>query len=482
MGRAKQVVPAEIRYAPELDFDLEAIRRLFMLAAEMLCVADVEGRFLKVNPAWELTLGYDSVELEGTSLLDLVHPEDVEPTAQAMNRLACHEPVLGLVNRCRHKNGEYRWIEWKSVAPSGSLVYAVAHDVTQQRVADMQMKLLAAIVESSQDAILTKSVDGVITSWNDGAERVYGYSANEAVGRHVSMLAPDRRRGESEKLLKLVRQGKRVRHFATQRTRKDGALVDVSLSVSPLYDVEGRLAGASCIARDMTAEWEAVRKLSSSEKKLRSLCGELESRVRARTSELQQANDDLSSLIQQTIEAMGRVVEIRDPYTSGHQVRVAALARRIAEEMGLDPAMRETIEMAALVHDIGKLSVPGEWLAKPSCLSDLEFEVVKLHSKSGYDVLSTIKFPWPLADIVLQHHERMDGSGYPHALAGDQIRLEARVLAVADAVEAMLSLRPYREAWGPEQARAEVSEKAGVYDPDVVEAFLRIDLSTVFPQ
>jgi putative nucleotidyltransferase with HDIG domain len=174
-----------------------------------------------------------------------------------------------------------------------------------------------------------------------------------------------------------------------------------------------------------------------------------------------------------TIEAIGRVAEARDPYTAGHQRRVTELAMAVAEKLGLSEQVVEATRAAGLLHDIGKLSIPAEILSKPSVLSPLEMSLMKVHPQSAYEVLRTIDFPWPVADIVLQHHERMDGSGYPQGLRRDAILMQARILAVADVVEAMSSHRPYRAALGIEAALEEVKQGRGVqYDALVVDACL----------
>jgi putative nucleotidyltransferase with HDIG domain len=181
------------------------------------------------------------------------------------------------------------------------------------------------------------------------------------------------------------------------------------------------------------------------------------------------------------IQAMSATVEYRDPYTAGHQRRVADLARAIADEMGLPREKVEGIRMAGNIHDVGKIAVPSEILSKPGQLNPLEYEMVKTHSQVGYDILKNIDFPWPIAEIVRQHHERLDGSGYPSGLAGNEILLEARVLAVADVVEAMASHRPYRPSRGLDIALDEITSKKGIlYDPEVVEACQKLFLEKGF--
>ena len=181
------------------------------------------------------------------------------------------------------------------------------------------------------------------------------------------------------------------------------------------------------------------------------------------------------SLFEGLLQCLGKITEIRDPYTSGHQVRVADLAVAIAKKMGLDSNSIEGIHSAGFLHDIGKLSIPADILTKPVKLTELEYNLVKLHPQTGYDILKDIDFPWPLPEVVYQHHERLDGSGYPRGLKGKAILLESRVLAVADVVEAMSSFRPYRPALDIQEAFVEIRSGAGTkYDSKVVNACIEV--------
>jgi putative nucleotidyltransferase with HDIG domain len=176
-----------------------------------------------------------------------------------------------------------------------------------------------------------------------------------------------------------------------------------------------------------------------------------------------------------TIKAVSVMSELRDPYTYGHEQRVGDLAGAIAKEMGLDADVTKGLQIAGYVHDIGKIVVPAEILAKPTKLTKAEFELIKAHPQQGYEVLKEIDFPWPVAQVALQHHERLDGSGYPQGLKADQIVLEARILAVADVVEAMAAHRPYRPSRGIEDALDEVVRNRGTkYDPAAVDACVRL--------
>ena len=176
-----------------------------------------------------------------------------------------------------------------------------------------------------------------------------------------------------------------------------------------------------------------------------------------------------------TIYAMARMVEERDPYIAGHQELVAKLARLIAVEMKLPERQVNGIKMAAMVHDIGKIFIPAEILSKPGPLSDIELKLIQAHPRAGYDILKTIEFPWPIAKIVLQHHERMNGSGYPMGLSGDEILMEAKIIGVADVIEAMISHRPHRAALGADKALEEIKRnRALLYDSSVVDTCLNI--------
>jgi putative nucleotidyltransferase with HDIG domain len=168
-------------------------------------------------------------------------------------------------------------------------------------------------------------------------------------------------------------------------------------------------------------------------------------------------------------------VEMKDPYTAGHERRMTNLARTMAAEMGLPPEKIEGIRLAGVIHDIGKITLPTEVLSKPTKLSAIELALIREHVRLGHDILKDVQSPWPLAEIVLQHHERMDGSGYPRGLKGEEILIEARIMAVADVVEAMASHRPYRPSLGIDAALKEIENNRGVfYDDNVADACLRL--------
>lgn len=247
----------------------------------------------------------------------------------------------------------------------------------------------------------------------------------------------------------------------------------------PLTDWDGSVTGVLTVYAD-----EVNAFIASEISLLEEMAGDLAFGVRALRSrqehylalevnrrQLVQLQDNLED----TVRTIATIVEMRDPYTAGHQVRVADLATAIAKQMALPEELVHSLHLAGLVHDLGKIQIPSEILSKPGKITDIEFSLIKTHPQAGYDILKGIDFPWPIALMVLQHHERLDGSGYPQGLKGDQIIMEARILSVADVVEAMSSHRPYRPGLGVKAALVEISNQRGrYYDPQVVDACLAL--------
>jgi putative nucleotidyltransferase with HDIG domain len=232
--------------------------------------------------------------------------------------------------------------------------------------------------------------------------------------------------------------------------RKDGTTVWTETKFSFIRDENQRPVAILGVARDITE-----RKLAE--------------------DKLQQTLNSLRKAVGTTIQVLVSASESKDPYTAGHQKKSADVAIAIAAEMGLAQDRIEGIHMAAIIHDIGKLSIPAEILSKPTKLTEIEFSLIKEHARSGYEMLKDVESPWPLAEIVYQHHERMNGSGYPRNLKGDEILLESRILAVADVVEAMASHRPYRPTLGINAALEEIEKNKGIlYDNTVADACLRL--------
>ena len=310
-----------------------------------------------------------------------------------------------------------------------------------------------SILETIQEGYFEVDFAGNFTFFNDSLCRNLGYSKEELMGMNNRQYTD---KEHSKKLFqtfnKVYNTGEPTEGFDWQIIRKDGTKRSIEASVSLQKDSSGKPTGFRGIARDVTERKQAEEKLLLTLESLRKAFGTI-------------------------IKVMVSAVEMRDPYTSGHQIRSADLARAIATEMGLPQDKINGIRLAGSIHDIGKLSIPAEILSKPSKLTNIEFSLIKEHSRVGYEMLKDVESPWPLAQIVYQHHERIDGSGYPKNLKGDEIIIEASIMAVADVVEAMASHRPYRPALGIKAALEEIKKNKGIlYDEAVADTCLRLFL------
>jgi len=348
---------------------------------------------------------------------------------------------------------------------SGDIIgyYSAVMDISGRKQAEEALKAAelyaTGVIESARDAFIGIDSRGIIINWNSEARRMFGFSEKEAVGMDVSeaIIPPEFRKAHKAGLKHYLATGVENvlnKHVEITALHKKGHLFPVEMSIVPLE--RGGVVTFNAFIRDLSERKIAKDALLESAEKLRdSLVG--------------------------TVDAISKAVDARDPYTAGHQRRVSRLARTIAQTMGLDKNQIEGVRMGATIHDIGKIQLPAEILTKPSVLSELEFEIIKTHAQAGYDILKDVKFPWPIADIAHQHHERLDGSGYPQGLKGDEICLEARIVAVADVVEAVASHRPYRPSLGLDAALEEITIHRGEwYDPDVVDACLKLFKETPF--
>jgi HD-GYP domain-containing protein (c-di-GMP phosphodiesterase class II) len=263
------------------------------------------------------------------------------------------------------------------------------------------------------------------------------------LGRLVTdTLVADDETAQAEEIMAQLSEGRSWSGEFTVK-RQDGTPFPVAVTNTPIFDDDGELTAIIGISNDITE--------------------------RKRAEEALQRNLDAM------VETIASTVEHRDPYTAGHQWRVAELAGAIGRELGLDEFTIEGIEIAAKIHDLGKISVPSEILTKPTNLTAPELELIKQHAEIGYQIIEGIDFPWPVAEMVRQHHERLDGSGYPRALLGEEILLGARIIAVADTVEAMDAHRPYRPSRGLDAALKQIEQDRGTrLDADAVDACLRL--------
>lgn len=322
--------------------------------------------------------------------------------------------------------------------------YSLAHTIRsaiERKQAEEDLRGQALIFENIHDGIIVTDLEGNIIRWNPAAERMFGYYKDEVFHKTLGILPTRFIKGT-------LRDGRwsGEMHF----TRKDGNEGTCETTVIPLRNEQNNITAVFGVSHDITKHKQAEQALQKSYHKLR-------------------------ETLLATVNSLASTVEMRDPYTAGHQRRVTILACAIADEMKVTEDQFDGLRLAGLVHDIGKFNVPVEILNKPGRITETEFNIIKTHPLAGYNLLKEIEFPWPVAEIVLQHHERLDGSGYPHGLTNDGIMPEAKILAVADVVEAMASHRPYRPALGIEVALEEVTKNKGThYDPEVVDVCSRL--------
>jgi PAS domain S-box-containing protein len=293
--------------------------------------------------------------------------------------------------------------------------------------------------------------EGQITYVSPSIARILGYTEDEFIDL-LNNPPADVRNGEYVLPSLTNIENGRTLPYEMLIPCKDGSPCWLEVTEVPIRDENGEIAAIECIFHNISERKKAELGLQASVEKLRkALAG--------------------------TIQAMALTVETRDAYTAGHQRRVTNLARSIAQEMGMSESDVDGLRMAGVIHDLGKISVPAEILSKPGKLTPLEFSLIKIHPQTGYDILKNIDFQWPIAQIVLQHHERLDGSGYPHGLMGEDILQEAKILAVSDVVEAMSSHRPYRATLGIDMALDEITSNRGIlYDASIVDT--AVDLFT----
>lgn len=262
-------------------------------------------------------------------------------------------------------------------------------------------------------------------------------------------------------------QGEDIGMVEYDTLREDGSSLPIIMYANAIV-INGEVKGLRGIIIDIIERKEH-------EQALIDLNASLEQRVQERTEELQMSLAQVELTLEGAVLSIARIVEMRDPYTAGHQARVAKLAQAIAVEVGLADDRIRALHSAALIHDVGKINIPTEILSKPGKLTDAEYEIIKEHVQIGKDIVSTIEFSLPLAEFIGQHHERLDGSGYPAGLSGDEIYKESRILAVADVVEAMTAQRPYRPALDIEVALKEIKKNAGkLYDKRAVNICLKL--------
>ncbi len=414
------------------------------------------ARFPSENPNPVLRLGQDGTLLYankasqlllqdwGASVGSPAPPFVQKMVAQALSRqsknmieVACKEQVYSFV---------------VAPIPDTGYINLYGMDVTKRKRAEEALRVSEEkyrdLVENINDIIYAIDESGIVTYVSPTIESISGYTASEIVGRSFLDFVYQEDMSDVVQFFQQDISGQAApREY--RMVAKAGDVRWARTSSRPFFEGD-RIVGLRGTLTDITQSKKAEE-------------------------EIKHGYEQLQETLHSTVNALAATVEMKDQYTAGHQPRVTRLSCAIAEEMGLSEDQIEGIRMAASIHDIGKIMVPAEILNKPGPLTEIQYEMIKMHPRAGYDILKGLKLPWPVARIILQHHERQDGSGYPQGLSGEEIMVEARILAVANVVEAMNAHRPYRPAYDIKEALAEISKYRGAfYDATVVDACLRL--------
>ncbi len=453
----------------ESETGIENITAVLGITNGLFLIYDTEGTLKYVNQKLRELLGYPSDDMGRMNVTDLV-----------INR---HKRRIREVLRTKLPKGQERVAQMPLRGRDGKEFFVITRTApiyrqervvaevvviedlteikrTEDELRDSQ-RLTADIIQSLPDATIVIDQEGRVLYWNREMVELTGYTAEAMVGQSNYEYGRAFYNGIRRPMLvdMVIKPDLDISHMYASYHREGNVLVtDKNFAhpkgedkimwgrAAPLFNTSGDIVGAIESVRDITGHIKFEEDLVRSHAKL-------------------------ETVFTGTVKALAVMTEKRDQYTAGHQQRVASLAEAIAREMGMGEDAVGEINIAATLHDIGKLYVPLDILSQTGKLTDIEYLFIKTHPAAGYDILKSIPFDAPIAEIILQHHERMDGSGYPRGLSGDEILIEARIIAVADVVEAMVSHRPYRPAMGIDQALEEIKANAGrLYDPTVVEA------------
>lgn len=467
MGETRDITERKLTQQ-RLKESEEQYRLLADHMKDQVWMMDMNMNITYISPSVERALGYSFEEIKTLPIDKLLTPESFKKASdfitnsmpKAFKFVSRDSQYKTLVLEFVTKAGETLWGECsfnfiRDENNNPVSILGEARNVTERKIAEEKLRQseekYRTILEDIHEGYFETDLAGNFTFFNDTVCRAMGYTREELMGMNNRQYTD---RKELAKVFqafnKVYVTGEPYRDLDWQITRKDGAKIHIEGFISLRKDASGKAIGFRGVVRDITD-----RKIAE--------------------EQLQETLGRLKNAVATTIQVLMSAVEARDPYTAGHQSRAANLACAIAAEMGLNTDTIEGIRLAGIIHDIGKLSIPAEILSKPSRLTEIEYSLIKVHPQSGYEMLKDVSSPWPLAKIVHQHHERMDGSGYPLHLKADDILIEARILAVADVVEAMASHRPYRAALGVDAAVQEIEKNKGIlYDETVVEACVKL--------
>jgi len=463
-----------------LQESVDQLRHVVDNMLDMVAQIDLNGKFTYISSSHKRNLGYEPEEMLGKSFYGFLHPDEKKQVSQMMIKALRDKSEDRIEHRVRCKNGQYRWFETmvNSMLDGNGMscggIFA-SRDISMGKLASQDLKetqqRMTDIIAFLPDATFVIDLKGRVIAWNQAMEQMTDIKASEILGKgNYEYSLPFY--GERRPVLIDL-----VLHPDDDKAQKDYDLLQrnehnlVGASLCPGLGETGQYMWATASALyntggQMTGAIESVRNITDK---------------RNDELELKKSNATLHNIMDGVVNALAITSEKRDPYTAGHQRRVANLACAIAREMGIGEEPLENIRIASILHDLGKMFIPNDILSKPGDLNYIEMLMIKTHPQAAYDILKTIDFRPSISKAILQHHERLDGSGYPNGLTDSEIILEARIIAVADVVEAMASHRPYRPALGLDYALAEINQNQGrLFDAEVVQTCTKLFMEKEF--
>lgn len=495
------------RYENELRASEQKFHSIFDDALDMIHICRPDGRILDANRIELTTLGYTAEEYAGKQLVDLVRPDYREASREALKRAAAGEKVIGFENVVVARDGREIYLETNIVPEviGGKVtrLRAISRDVTARKRAEQAMHRLnrrlttlssgnQALVRAQDETQLLEAICRILVEGGGYRLAWVGFADKGAERRIVPKAHAGSGSGYLEETRDEWGEGTAGRGPIAEAVhhRRTCVLHDLAAvpEFAPWREAARKYGFRSLIALPLIEGDEAFGALvlysdnpeafdDGEIALLEELAGDLAYGIQVIRTRKQrdEAQGALGKVLIETVDAIARTVETRDPYTAGHEHRVSELAVAIAKRLELNAFRVEGLRLGGLLHDLGKVAIPAEILTRPGRLTDAEFTLIKKHPEAGYEIIKDVSFPWPVKEMVLQHHERIDGSGYPHGLKGEAILLEARILAVADVVEAITAHRPYRPALGIEFALEEIRRGRGtIFSEEIVDACLAV--------
>jgi PAS domain S-box-containing protein/putative nucleotidyltransferase with HDIG domain len=462
-------ISMKVRRNPDEVDSQEAMERylaLFNRSLDAVYLHDFQGHFIDANDTALDLLGFSRADIAHLSFTDLLPEDQVQAATANLKELTdTGAQQDNKEYRLKRRDGSFVDVEIKAAViyreGKPSHVLGIAHDITQRKRLDNALRtserLYRLLADNMSDAVWLIDMDLRTVYASPSTEKLRGYSIAE-----LQQLPPEKLVTPAsleyatailaEEMVKVNKDPTYIfnRTLEMESYRKDGSTFWVENTFTLIRDDTGKPTHILGTGRDISQRKNAE-------------------------SDLQRSYEKLQKAMEGAVETISMISEVRDPYTAGHQKQVAQISAAIAKEMGLSDRKISAIKIAGTLHDIGKINIPSEILSKPGRLNRVEMDLIKSHPTVGQEILKSIDFPWPVCRIVSQHHERIDGSGYPSGLKGDETTVEARILAVADTVSAMASHRPYRPALGLDKALEEITSHRGtLYDPAVVDACCRL--------